>query len=52
MSSLILITSTVTVLASAVTPSFPLIPNYHLENHLNLFPKIYRYRFRLEMFLN
>ena len=24
---------TVTVLASAVTPSFPLIPNYHLENN-------------------
>ena len=30
-----LITITVTVLASAVTPSFPLIPNYHLENHFN-----------------
>ena len=26
---------TVTVLASAVTPSFPLISNYHLESHLN-----------------
>ena len=28
------ITITVAVLASAVTPSFPLIPNYHLEGHL------------------
>ena len=30
-----LITVTITVLASAVTPSFPLIPNYHLESHLS-----------------
>ena len=30
-----LITITVTVLASAVTPSSPLIPNYHLESRLN-----------------
>ena len=30
-----LIIITVTVLASAVTPSFPLIPNYRLESHLN-----------------
>ena len=30
-----LITITVTVLASAVTPAFPLIPNYHLESYLN-----------------
>ena len=30
-----LITITVTVLASAVTPSLPLVPNYHLESHLN-----------------
>ena len=30
-----LIAITVTVLASAVTPSFPLVPNYHLESHLN-----------------
>ena len=29
------ISITVTVLASAVTPSFPLIPNYRLESHLN-----------------
>ena len=28
-------TITVTVLASAVTPSFPSIPNYHPESHLN-----------------
>ena len=26
---------TVSVLASAVTPSFPLIPDYHLESHVN-----------------
>ena len=31
---------TVTVSASAVTPWFPLIPNYRLESHLNYFPKI------------
>ena len=30
-----LITITVTVLKFAVIPSFPLIPNYHLESHLN-----------------
>ena len=47
-----LITITVTVLASAVTPSFPLVPNYHLESHLNKFPPNYRYRYRLEMLLN
>ena len=29
------IATTVTVLAFAVTPSFPLVPNYHLESHLN-----------------
>ena len=29
------ITITVTVLAPTVTPSFPLIPNYRLESHLN-----------------
>ena len=34
------ITVIVTVLASAVTPSFPLIPNYHLESHLNSFCRI------------
>ena len=34
------ISFTVTVLASAVTPSFPLIPNYRLESHLINFPKI------------
>ena len=43
---------TVTVLASAVTPSFPFIPNYRLESHLNYFSPNYRYRYRLEMFLN
>ena len=30
-----LIAITVTALASAVTPSFPSIPNYHLESYLN-----------------
>ena len=34
-----LITITVTVLASAVTPSLPLVPNYHLERHMNLFSR-------------
>ena len=29
------ITITATVWAFAVTPSYPLIPNYHLESHLN-----------------
>ena len=33
-------------------PSFPLIPNYRLESHLNLFPQNYRYRYRLVMFSN
>ena len=46
------ITITVTVSASAVPPSSPLIPNYHLESHLNEFSENYRYRYRLEMFLN
>ena len=44
------ISITVTVLASAVIPSFPLIPNYRLESPLNLFSQNYRYRYRLEMF--
>ena len=35
-----LITITVTVLASAVTPSLPLVPNYHLESHMNKFSRI------------
>ena len=35
-----LISITVTVLASAVTPSFPLVPNYHLESHLNYFSEL------------
>ena len=46
------ITITVTVLAPAVAPSFPLTPNYHLESHLNSFSQNYRYRYRLEMFVN
>ena len=45
------ISITVTFLGSAVTPSFPLIPNYRLESHLNQFSQNYRYRYRLEMFL-
>ena len=36
-----LLAITVTVLASAVTPSFPLIPDYRLESHLKfLSPKL------------
>ena len=35
-----LITIAVTISASAVKPSFPLIPNYHLESHLNYFCRI------------
>ena len=47
-----LVTITVTVLASTVTPSFPLIPNYHLESYLNYFSRNYHYRYCLEIFLN
>ena len=35
-----LVNITVTVVASAVTPSFPLVPNYRLESHLNSFSRI------------
>ena len=46
-------TITVTLLAPAAAPSFPLTPNYRLESHLNEFShQNYRYRYRLEMFLN
>ena len=39
-------------LASAVTPSFPLIPRYHFESHFEWICQSFHYRYRLEMFLN
>ena len=39
---------TVTVRRPQSPLHFPLIPNYHLESHVNEFPQKYRYRYRLE----